>query len=112
MSGGGNAARLRGRSRELDVMDVKRAEGWIAYRLAWGCADVIALREGERPRLIQVKSTIKPYAHFIPRERDALKREAIAAGADCELAWWPKHGRLTIIPSDDWPPSTHEQAAA
>jgi len=95
----------RGRSRELRVADVLRAERWVAYRLAWGQADVGALRAGDRPRLVQVKSTAGgPYERFGPAARAALLAEGEAAGADVTLAYWPKGGRLQWIGPDEWPP--------
>lgn len=97
----------RGRSRELRVADELRREGWVAYRLAWGQADVGALKAGHRPLLVQVKSTAGgPYERFGPRARLALLHEAVCAGADCVLAWWPKHGELRWIQPLDWP-DTH-----
>jgi len=81
------------------------SQGWVAYRIAHGCADVVWLRAGVRPRLIQVKSTSGgPYERFGPVDRAALLREARAAGADAWLAWWPP--KLTLprwIASDAWP---------
>lgn len=99
----GETSRKRGRQRELAVRRVLRTEGWVVYRLAWGCADVGAMRAGFRPMLVQVKSTTRPYEHFGPRDRLALLREAIAADAEPVLAWWPKDGALTMISADEWP---------
>jgi Holliday junction resolvase len=96
--------KLRGRDRELDVVDLLRDAGTIAYRIAHGPADVIALGD-ERPALIQVKSTAGgPYERFTPRARRALIDEAVLAGADAVLAWWPP-GRDTPawIHAVEWP---------
>lgn len=96
--------RGRGRSRELAVRDEVRAQGWVVRRLADGPADLVALRAGVRPLLIQVKSTAGgPWEHFGPADRDALAHEAIAAGADATLAYWPLRGRLRWYPSARWP---------
>lgn len=103
MSSQGEISRKRGRSRELKVRDVLRAEGNVCHRLAEGCADLVALREGCRPRLVQVKSTSRPFERFGPQARHALRLEAATAGADPELAWWPKNGALRFISADDWP---------
>lgn len=98
------AGERRGRGRELRVADRLRADGWVAYRLAWGHADVLALRYGEAPQLIQVKSTAGgPYERFAPADRAALLREARRAGATAWLAWWPKGRPLTWVPSTQWP---------
>jgi Holliday junction resolvase len=95
----------RGRSRELRVADVLRLEGWVAYRVPQpSAADVVALKAGHAPLLVQVKSTSgSAYERFGPADRRALAHEAIAAGADAALAWWPKGGPLTIIYGADWP---------
>ena len=94
----------RGRGRELRVADKLRAEQWIAYRLAWGQADVGALRAGNRPRLVQVKSTAGgPYERFGPAARAALLAEGEAAGADVVLAYWPKGRVLRWIWPSEWP---------
>jgi Holliday junction resolvase len=102
----------RGRERELRVADALREQGRVAYRLAWGCADVIGLRAGHRPLLVQVKSTTRAFEHFRPPERLALMHEAVAAGADCTLAWWPSGGTLHWIDPVDWPPVTAAEVVA
>lgn len=96
--------RGRGRSRELAVRDWLRAQGWVTRRLADGPADLVALRCGLRPLLVQVKSTAGgPWEHFRPEDRIALEHEAIAAGADATLAYWPPRGRLRWYASTEWP---------
>ena len=99
----GEASRARGRQRELAVMKHYRALGFVVYRLAAGCADVVLMKAGHGVKLAQVKSTRKPYDHFPPVERDALMHEAIAAGAAPVLMWWPKGGPLVEIPACEWP---------
>jgi Holliday junction resolvase len=68
-----------------------------------GVADVVALKAGKTPLLIEAKSTLSPYAHFLPEHREALSTAAEAAGANALLAWWPKGGKLKLIPEDEWP---------
>jgi Holliday junction resolvase len=86
----GNAARTRGRSRELAVVRLLREQGYVVYRLHQGTADVAALKAGHAPMLVQVKSTAGgPWERFGPADRDALAHDAITAGADAVLAWWP-----------------------
>jgi hypothetical protein len=93
-----------GRARELRVCDVLRVQhGMVAYRLAWGHADVIGLKAGERPVLVQVKATARPWEHFQPADRADLLAEALAAGARCALAHWPRGGKLALIWPDEWP---------
>jgi Holliday junction resolvase len=96
----------RGRGRELDVMRHYREQGCVAYRLAWGNADVVALKAGQSPLLVQVKSTAGgAFERFGPRARALLLIEARAAGAQAALAWWPPNRSLTIIASEAWPPT-------
>lgn len=101
----------RGRGRELRIAEVMRDSGCISYRLAWGQADVISLKAGARPLLIQVKSTAQgPFERFGPTERANLLAEAIAAGADCTLAWWPKNGPLRWVAPEEWPDRARKAA--
>lgn len=82
----------RGHGRERQVVKQLQSEGWLAFRApaSLGVADVIALKAGERPRLVEVKSDkVNAYAHFGPAKRQALSQAAKRAGADAYLAWWP-----------------------
>ncbi len=66
------AASRRGIDRERRVRDLLSSQDWLAFRApaSLGCADVIALRLGSRPRLIEVKSTAQgPYERFSPAAR-------------------------------------------
>ena len=103
MSGKGAA---RGIQRERQVRDLLRDQDWMTVRAAGslGCADIIALKYGERPRLIEVKSTAGgPYERFLPADRHRLREAARMAGADAWLVWWPKNGKPHWIPSSEWP---------
>lgn len=96
----------RGIQRERAVRDHLAKQDWLAFRApaSLGCADVIALRDGSRPRLIEVKSTAQgPYEHFGPAARVRLSLAARLAGADALLAWWPPRGVLRWIPEGEWP---------
>lgn len=96
----------RGHRRERAVRDQLANEDWLAFRApaSLGVADVIALRDGSRPRLIEVKSTAQgPYERFGPAERERLSFAAQLAGADPWLAWWPPRGQLRWIPQNEWP---------
>ena len=96
----------RGHNRERAVKLLLQQEDWWVARAAGslGDADLVALKEGKRPRLIEVKSTAGgPYEHFRPLERAALLFAARLAGADAVLAWWPPRGRLHWIWPDEWP---------
>jgi Holliday junction resolvase len=96
----------RGHDRERAVVALYREIGWLAFRApgSLGVADVIALKDGSRPRMIEVKSTAAgPYEHFGPADREALREAAEIAGADALLAWWPSRAKLRIIPASEWP---------
>lgn len=98
--------KARGTQRERAVRDKLAKDDWLAFRApaSLGCADVIALRDGSRPRLIEVKSTAQgPYEHFGPAARLRLSLAAQMAGADALLAWWPPRGVLRFIEESEWP---------
>lgn len=98
--------KARGTQRERAVRDQLAKDDWLAFRApaSLGCADVVALRDGSRPRLIEVKSTAQgPYEHFGPAARVRLSLAAKLAGADALLAWWPPRGALRWIPESEWP---------
>lgn len=100
------AGRRRGTQRELAVRDYLRDRDWLAFRApaSLGVADIIALKDGYRARLIEVKSTAAgPYEHFGPADRARLRLAAQLAGADAILAWWPSRGSLHWIGSHEWP---------
>lgn len=96
----------RGHDRERAVRAKLLSEDWLAFRApaSLGVADVVALRDGSRPRLVEVKSTAGgPYEHFGPSDRAELSFAAQLAGADAFLAWWPPRGKLHWIPEVEWP---------
>jgi Holliday junction resolvase len=96
----------RGINRERQVRRILEAEGWWTCRAAgsFGDADVVALKDGEAPRMIEVKSTAQgPYEHFRPGDRRDLTQAALMAGADAWLCWWPSRKGPQWIQSNDWP---------
>lgn len=103
----------RGRVRELRAIDHLRHMGWpVVYRLAHGHADLVALRAGRRPWLVQVKSTRRAFEHFGPADRVALEHEAVAAGAEAMLCWWPAGASVpAFLPAESWPPAREDAAA-
>jgi Holliday junction resolvase len=99
----------RGHKRERQVRELLANEDWLAFRApaSLGVADVVALRDGSRPRLIEVKSTAAgPYERFGPADRAKLSLAAKLAGADAYLAWWPSRGTLHWIAEAEWPGPT------
>lgn len=95
----------RGLNRERKVKAILESEDWWVVRAAgsFGDADLVALKAGKRPRLIEVKSTLGPYSHFGPADRAELLLAAEIAGGEPWLCWWPKNGSATWIPASDWP---------
>lgn len=95
----------RGIQRERQVKEVLESEDWWVCRAAGslGDADLVALRDGNRPRLIEVKSTEGPWDHFRPADRAELSAAAKQANADAILAWWPSRGKLRWLPESEWP---------
>ncbi len=96
----------RGIQRERQVVALLRDQDWLAFRApaSLGVADVVALRDGSRSRLIEVKSTAQgPYEHFGPDARERLSLAAGMAGAEAWLAWWPSRGKLHWIAESEWP---------
>lgn len=96
----------RGIQRERMVRDWLADRDWLTFRApaSLGVADVIALRDGDRPRLIEVKSTHRgPFHSFGPADRVRLLAAARIAGADPWLAWWSPRGHLHWIGPADWP---------
>jgi Holliday junction resolvase len=96
----------RGIQRERQVRRLLEAEDWFVARAAGslGDADLVALKAGKRPLLIEVKSTAAgPYHSFGPSDRLAILLAASIAGADATLCWWPSRGRPVWIPAHEWP---------
>jgi Holliday junction resolvase len=96
----------RGIQRERDLVNELRGQDYFALRApaSLGCADVVALRAGEMPMLIECKSTkAGPYAGFGPADRKALSFMAKLAGAEAWLYWKPKRGDAVWIPESNWP---------
>lgn len=97
----------RGTSRERQVKHWLEDRDWIVFRAAGslGEADLVALKAGHRPRLVQVKATSRggPFQAFGPRERAALLLAAEISGADAYLVWYPPRGKMNWFHSDEWP---------
>jgi Holliday junction resolvase len=96
----------RGHNRERQVKALLQSEDWWVARAAGslGDADLVALKDGHRPRMIEVKSTAQgPYEHFRPKDRADLIFAAALAGAEAWLCWWPSRGKPKWIPSSEWP---------
>lgn len=94
-----------GRARERQVADSLRADDWVVLKgTTYGICDLVAMKDGERPMVIEVKSTAgSAYERFGPADRAALKDVAKRAGAVAVLAWWPPRGKLMLLDEAVWP---------
>lgn len=100
-------AKAKGSAKERQSKALLELEGWHVTKAggSLGAADLVALKDGERPMLVQVKATAKgPFEHFGPVERAELLSVAKAAGAVPMLAWWkPRAREHRLLESYDWP---------
>ena len=91
---------------EHKVLRLLREDEWFAFRTpaSLGVCDVVAMKRGQRPRMIEVKSTTDgPYKTFGPADRRELREAADRAGASAELCHWPPRRSPQFIPSEEWP---------
>lgn len=96
----------RGHDRERKVKDLLLKQDWWVARAAGslGDADLVALKDGCRPLLIEVKSSAQgPYEHFRPKDRADLLFAAKLAGANAVLVWWPPRSVPKWIWPHEWP---------
>lgn len=94
--------------RERQVKKRLEEDGWVVIRAAGslGLADLVALKLGETPRLIEVKSDTKnPWDNFRPDRRLELIAQAERAGAEAWVCWWPAHKDWIWFGSETWPPA-------
>lgn len=95
-----------GHARERQLVAWYRDRDWIAFRApgSLGCADVLALKEGQRPLLIECKATAAgPFSGFGPVDRKRLIDTAALAGATPLLCWWPKRAKPRFLKREEWP---------
>jgi Holliday junction resolvase len=100
----------RGHDRERAVKAILETEDWFVTRAAGslGDADLVALKAGRAPLLVEVKSTARgPFHGFGPADRAELLLAARIAGARAVLCWWPPRGTRHWFYEDqgDWPPT-------
>lgn len=96
----------RGHDRERQVKALLEKDDWFVTRAAGslGDADLVALKVGHTPRIIEVKSTAGgPYERFGPKQRADLLFAAEMAGAVAQLCWWPPRGTAHWLNACEWP---------
>lgn len=101
-----NSAR-KGNAKENRTAALLDEQGWTvaSRRHLAGPGDLLAVRAGEMPRLIEVKATRSAYEHFRQADRDEMREFAAERGLRAELAWWrPRSREPRIIGVDEWPP--------
>lgn len=104
----------RGHDRERAVKALLQAQDWWVARAAGslGDADLVALKDGKRPLLVEVKSTAGgPYERFGPQDREDLLFAARMAGAVAVLCWWPPRSKPKWIWEAEWPVGQARTAA-
>lgn len=114
ISGSRMSGSARGPQRERAVRDWLLERDWVVVRAAGslGSVDLVALKAGQRPRLIEVKANARgPYHSFGPADRADLSLRALWADADAYLAWWPPRGALRWIHESEWPRTAGKEAA-
>lgn len=95
----------RGAAAEREYMRILEDQGYYVTRSAGShaCADLLACRDG-RILLVQVKTDrAGPFAHFGPRYRKELLKEAAKAGGEAVLAWKEYRKGWRTFPPDQWP---------
>lgn len=104
----------RGIDRERQLRKALEESGWWTCRagVGGGEVDVVAMKQGEYTKFIEVKSTAGgPYERFGPEARARLICAAVRAGAVPWLVWWAKHKGPIWIPVQSWPVDRREHAA-
>jgi Holliday junction resolvase len=96
----------RGHNEERRLKAQLEGEDWFVVRAAGslGDADLVALKIGHLPRLIEVKTDIAgPFANFRPADRAELLLAAAIAGAEAWLYWRPPRGTGRWFAASEWP---------
>lgn len=96
----------RGINRERQVRDLLLSQDWWVCRAAGslGDADLVALKAGHKPMLVEVKSTkASPWHSFGPKDRADLLFAAELAGANAVLCWWPPRQVVRWFWPAEWP---------
>jgi hypothetical protein len=100
------AASQRGRDVEVLVAQRLQADGWLvaSRRHVGGAGDLLAVRIGHRPLLIEVKSRLNVWEGFRRADRLALVR--VAGLFNCSpllCSWPPGQAEPDWLGPDEWP---------
>lgn len=96
----------KGNGFEREVAKALEADGWTvgSRRHIGGCGDLLAVKPGERPRLIECKrGAHSPYENFRELDRNVMRDYAAGRGLVAELAWRKDRGGLEFIVEASWP---------
>lgn len=100
----GRRNRRHGATKERQTIALYRKWRYVVLGNTHGPFDLVALKAGERPKIVEVKTGPSRYGNYPPHERAETLAAAIQAGADAYLAHWkPRAREPDLIHSDDWP---------
>jgi hypothetical protein len=96
----------RGNACENRVAAYLIERGWLVgkRRHLKGGGDLLAIKPGYLPRLYECKASppSKPWDHFRPEEREALRKTALEFCCEAFLALAPGK-QVSVVPQKDWP---------
>jgi Holliday junction resolvase len=93
----------RGAERERELAKLWRSDGWQVFRSAGSHspADLICLKRGHEPRLLQLKTGRRRWPSR--DERVALSVTAKAGGALPLIVFWQPRQKPEYVLEGDWP---------
>lgn len=96
----------RGNAAELKGARLLESEGWLvgSRRHIGGAGDLLAVKAGCIPRLVEVKSTkAGPWMHFRWKDRADMLETAMEMRVEAWLLWWPAQRDPKWLPAAEWP---------
>lgn len=96
----------KGNAKERRTAALLAEDGWViaSRRHIGGCGDLLAVRTGEIPRLIEVKASATPWMNFRRPDRIAMRAYAAVNRLDAQLAWWAPRAKTPVyFGTDQWP---------
>jgi Holliday junction resolvase len=97
------------------VKALLEADGWFVIRApgSLGYCDLVALKAGSKPWMIEVKGTASgPFHSFGPKDRAKLLEVAKQAGGQPMLLWWPPNGEPHYLFPESWPEAKKKSVIA